>query len=104
MIDMAYGQIPEHLRKVAQTRNGKLISTMMEGIAPVMAEYVAAEIEKATAPLKAEIAALKARKYEGVWQSERSYPEGAMVTHSGSMWHANKNSRRKSLGLRPTGP
>lgn len=94
---ISYGDMPAHLRKAASTPEGKMIRIMARAIAPTMAEYVSAEIAKAVLPLITEIAELKARRtlsYEGVWQ-QREYHRGAIVTHSGSAWHCNRNTTQK---------
>ncbi|MDF2810407.1 MAG: hypothetical protein K0S56_1438 [Microvirga sp.] len=34
-------------------------------------------------------------KYFGVWQAANAYSRGALVTHKGSMWHANTDTSRE---------
>ena len=36
-------------------------------------------------------------RYAGVWSEKRNYSQGEFVTHSGSMWHAD----RRSVGSKP---
>ncbi len=70
---------------------------LMRAIAPVIAEYV----ERHTAPLRAEIAALKARppgvKYAGIWRHDAAFNEGDLCTHDSSLWLA----RSASCSVRP---
>lgn len=43
------------------------------------------------------LAALEAGgiKYMGVWQAANAYGKGSLVTHKGSMWHANADTARE---------
>ena len=65
----------------------------MGKMATVIAEVTRKYIRDVVKPLHERIAALEARpvvRYMGVFAPGRSYPEGAMVTHGGSVWHAEK--------------
>lgn len=37
----------------------------------------------------------KGVEYLGVWQAAASYKRGNLVTHGGSIWHANEDTRAK---------
>lgn len=88
-------ELPEHLKQAAASPEGKRMRALMAGLAPVIAEHVKAEVAKATAPLKAEIAELrKHAKYAGIWR-EGSYTEGSIVTHGGTLWHCCRTTGQK---------
>ena len=53
-------------------------------------------VDEQLAPLKQRIAELEGRpavKYLGVFDRSRNYVAGSMVTHSGSVWHANVEAK-----------
>jgi hypothetical protein len=55
-------------------------------------EAVKAYVARETEELRERIRALERRptlRYEGVWQSGKTYQRGNVVTDAGSMWHAN---------------
>ena len=60
----------------------------MSGIAPVMREYVAGEISKATAPLVERIAELESKSLHdaGVWRAGVSYAVASVCSDRGSAW------------------
>lgn len=70
----------------------KDIRLIVKGLAPVFREYV----EKKTSPADMRLDALEARmselekrptaKWAGIWQPEKSYQPGNLVTRSGSLW------------------
>ena len=67
------------------------IKMLMGAVAPVIREFVAAEIAKVTTPLREEISELQARptlRYVGVYDRSGSYGAGAAATHKGSLWIA----------------
>jgi hypothetical protein len=83
--------------RARSSRDGRVVTAIMRGIGPVVREFVAAEVQRATAPLIARLAALEARpagaslKWAGVWQS-KTYPECSLVTHAGGLWLATRGT------------
>jgi hypothetical protein len=65
------------------------IRAIVSGIAPAIKDKIDEKIESATAPLKARIAELESQPFlreAGIWESEKSYGMGAVVTDHGSAW------------------
>jgi hypothetical protein len=63
---------------------------MTKALAPVLADYIKAQV----APLQKQIAELEARladvpRYRGVWIEGQTYRAGSFVTYDGSLWHCN---------------
>jgi len=69
---------------------GRMLASLMKRFADKREGPLLARLEA----LEAEVAALKAHesamKYMGVWSAEMPYSKGNFVTHSGSLWHANR--------------
>jgi len=74
-------------------RDEQLIKAVIAGVAPVIKEYTAREIEAATSPLVARVAELEAQpafKYCGTWNANTQYVRGCFVTDHGGLWHCNE--------------
>lgn len=51
--------------------------------------------------LRARIEELEQREYQGVWDSDRSYAKGAMVSRQGGLWVSVVNHNRSTPGQNP---
>ena len=86
--------------KALEARSGLLSEEGWTALFDVLSENFADIFTDALAPLHAENAALRAAidelkakavpVYRGVWVPETSYDRGSLVTHDGSVWHANR--------------
>ena len=68
-------------------------SVWVSALAPVLRQYVEAEIAKAVTPLHARVAELEAQpafKYLGTWNAKTQYVRGCFVTDHGGIWHCNE--------------
>jgi hypothetical protein len=81
-------------------QNHHTVAALIQGVAPVLHEeiealkaHIAAEIQKATAPLLARIAELEssAMKYCGVHQASIAYRKGCVTTFDGAAWCATRD-------------
>jgi hypothetical protein len=80
--------------------NQRDIAVLMDGIAPVLRDYVQKALDTAAASISGRITEIEKRisaiesssqvKYLGVWSPATSYPRGSMVTFRGAVWHANQ--------------
>jgi hypothetical protein len=72
------------------------VSAQKPSLEERMADVVVEAIKMAVKPLQARIAALEARpelKYGGVFEQGAAYREGTLVTRSGSLWLALRETR-----------
>ena len=69
----------------------------MADIACITRDWVKERIAAAVQPLESRVVELEAREYQGVWEHDKTYAKGAMVTHDGSLWIA----RSASISVRP---
>ena len=70
----------------------KEIEALMAAMAPPIRDFV----EKAMRPLVDRLQELEARPaitYEKTFTADRTYKPGNLVTHQGSLWHANIETR-----------
>jgi hypothetical protein len=81
--------MPEHLKRKPVT--GGMLPALMAALAPIIRQYVASEIEKATAPLAAKIMELEQRpapKWRGVFTHGAVYQPLEFVVDRGALWVA----------------
>lgn len=74
----------------ANPEQRELIEVLCAAIAPVLKELIE--------PLREKIAELENRphvQYRGVWKEGQPYGTGSMVTHEGSVWHANRATMQR---------
>ncbi|MGE4254820.1 MAG: hypothetical protein AB7E84_06355 [Xanthobacteraceae bacterium] len=70
-------ELPQELRAIAETNNGKMVSAIMRAVAPHIKE------------LRDKIAALEARpvpKFVGPFRQGQAYRELSFCVHAGSLW------------------
>lgn len=73
----------------------KDLQTIARGFAPVVREVIQQALDMELAPLRQQIHELKTKvhelesqglKYCGVWDQQKAYGRGDVVTHAGSAW------------------
>jgi hypothetical protein len=74
-----------------------LTEAIVEGIAPVLKEYVDRRLGELALRVDLVEALAGQLKYCGVWSGSRQYRKGNFITHNGAMW----NAQLDSIGARP---